>query len=224
MRKAIVNLSTLRYAKAQYRLSESLKNRTDAEVLLYQSERQVGSPMHHINPYAFKIYAIEEALRQGYTQILWLDSSCYAIKEIQPVFDIIDQEGYFMEWSGHWAHHWSNDKSLEYFEVTRDEAMDIPLFSAGFLGLDFTNDRTKTFFSLWKEAMLAGIFKGEWTNNNKTESQDVRCLGHRHDLTCGGIIAHQLGMKHHKGDNLFQYAKPTDTPESESIVFYLQGI
>lgn len=224
MRKAIVNLSTLRYAKAQYRLSESLKNRTDAEVLLYQSERQVEAPSHSQNPYAFKIYAIEEAIRQGYEQILWLDSSCYAIKDIQPVFDIIDQEGYFMEYSGHEAGKWTNDRTLEYFGITRDEAFEIPMFSAGFTGLDFRNHNTIEFFNRWKQAMLDGMFKGEWTNKNKTESEDPRVEGHRHDLCVGSIIAYQLGMKHHSGENLFQYAKPTDTPESESIVFYLQGI
>jgi hypothetical protein len=224
MKKAIVNLSTLRYAKAQYRLSESLKGKTDADVLLYQSERLVGSPSHQENPYAFKIYAIEEALKKGYTKILWLDSSCYAVKDIQPVFDIIDKEGYFMEWSGHEAGKWTNDRTLEHFEITREEAFEIPMFSAGFTGLDFTNDKAIWFFRKWKQAMLDGMFNGEWTNKNKTESQDPRVEGHRHDLCVGSIIAHQLGMKFHSGENLFQYASPIDTPESESIVFYLQGI
>lgn len=224
MKKAIVSLSTPSYAKAEQRLSESLKGKTDAHVYLYQSESSIGSPSHQENPYAFKIYAIKKAFEAGYTKILWLDSSCYAIKDISPVFDIIESEGYFMEYAGHLAGTWTNDRALDYFGITRDEAMEIPLFSAGFTGLDFTNEIVKEFFKTWEQAMLDGMFRGKWDNKEKTESQDERCFGHRHDLSTASIIAYQLGMPFHSGENLFQYASPSDTPNTDDVVFFLQGI
>ena len=223
MRKAIINLSTPNFRKAQARLRGSLEG-YDIPYLECTSESQVGAPRHHDNPYAFKIYAIEQALKAHYTDILWLDSSCYAIADPKPIFDIIASKGYFMEDSGHVAGKWANDRCLQYFGLTRDEAMEIPMYSAGFTGLNFNNLKAAQFFEQWKQAMLNGVFKGGWTNKDKTESQDERCEGHRHDMVCASIIAHKLHMTYEPGGTYFQYAAPNDPVNKDTVVFKLQGI
>ena len=43
-------------------------------------------------------------------------------------------------------------------------------------------------------------------------------------MTCGSIIANQLGMKYHSGNTILQYAAPEDEPINETIVFKAQGI
>lgn len=209
--KAIVNVSTNQYSKGQKRLENSLKGRTDADFLGFKSESEIGSPLHRDNPYAFKIYAIENALNKGYTQILWLDSSAYAIANVEPIFNLIKRNGHFMEEAGHWADKWTNDRTLEYYSLTKEDASKIPLYSAGFTGLNFNNETTVTFFEMWKQSMLDGQFKGDWSN-------------HRHDMTNASIIAHKLGMKYQPCGKYFQYAAPNDTPNQKTVIFFAQGI
>lgn len=223
MKQAIVSLATPQYYNTQTRLVNSLKG-YGIPCFDYRSEKDIGAPLHRANPYAFKLYAIEAIHRAGFAQILWLDSSCYAVADPKPVMDIIANKGYFMEEAGHYAGKWANDRCLEYFGITRDQAMEIPMYSAGFTGINFESKIGWSFFDEWTQAMLAGVFKGQWTNKHKTESQDARCEGHRHDMVCASIIAHKLGMSYETGGTYFQYAAPQDPVNKATVVFKLQGI
>jgi len=211
---AIVNLSTKEHHKGQTRLKHSLQGRFDGQVFLFDSEYFLpGCPKHSDNPYAFKIYAIEYARMYGYDQILWLDASVFAIKPVQPIFDWIEKNGLFMEEAGHLVGSWCPENVREYFKISRTSANNMPMFSAGFTGIDFTNPAGLKFFELWKKSMLDGMFKGSWAN-------------HRHDMTCGSIIANLHG--YHKlyspGGNFFAYAGPGYTAPNETVLFHVQGI
>jgi len=221
---AIVNLSTPKYYRAQNRLKKSLENYGDINWAFFKSEHEVGAPLHADNPYAFKVYALELMCNMRSDTVLWLDSSCYAVADPAPIFNIIETKGYFMEEAGHVAGKWANDNCLSYFNLTRDEAMEIPMYSAGFTGLNFNSYIGNEFFKHWKQAMIDGAFKGAWTNKNNSESQDPRCEGHRHDMVCASIIAHKLGMTFEKGGSYFQYAAPSDPVAHDKIIFKLQGI
>jgi len=193
---------------------------------LFTEESQVGSPLHQDNPYAFKIYAIEEMKKRGYNQVLWVDCSVWAIKSIVPVFDIITKDGYVCQDAGHFVGRWTNDRTLQYFGLSRDEAMQIPMYgNAGFLGLDFDTEIANTFFNQWKQSMLDGMFVGSWTNHNKSESQDERCDGHRHDMSCGSIIRHRLGMKMQSGMEYLQYYYDFNPhPHNETVCLFAAGM
>lgn len=208
MKRAIVNLSTKGYWPGQVRLFDSFPNEI---VLLYRTEKEVGAPPHHNNPYAFKIYAIEKARELGYTQILWLDASVYSIADPAPVWDWLTEKGIFLEEAGHYAGSWCNDAALSYFGITRDEAMTMPMFAAGYCGFDFNNSISVNFFAEWKRAMQNGIFKGSWSD-------------HRHDMTCGSIIANQMGLPMSKGGNFFAYVGEIFGTPKESVVFHLKGL
>lgn len=212
--KAIVTLANNKgnYRQGLARLSDSLRNNFDGDFFGYTDERQVGAPLHGDNPYAFKIYAIEKVREMGYTQILWLDSSCYAVAPVQPVFDVIEQQGYIMQEAGHYVGDWCNDFTLEYFGLNRDEAKKMLMYgNAGFLGLNFNSHKAESFFEAWEESMLAGCFIGSWDN-------------HRHDMTCGSIIANRIGMHYKKGDEWLQYGGIYDKPANDTIIFKAQGI
>src|ERR1035437_2760122 len=163
-------------------------------VYVFQDNEVLGSPSHFDNPYAFKIHAIQFALNQGHDVVWWMDSSIYPVKDISPILKIVEEKGYFFEKCGFDASMWTNDKTLKYFNITRDEAEKITLFSAGFMILDFRKKVVVDFFEQFKNSCEAGMFKGKWNNNDKTESNDERCKGHRHDLSCASIIAHKLNM------------------------------
>lgn len=212
-RRAIVCLATEKYWKGMERLHRSLQEFTDVDKYWFKSESEVAAPPHSDNPYAFKIYAIETVRNLGYDQILWLDASVYAVKPIQPVFDWLDKNEVFMEEAGHWAGTWSPDYVLNYFKITKEQAMKMPMFSAGFTGIDFRTFTGQEFFIRWQNAMQEGMFKGSWSN-------------HRHDLTCASIIANQMGLvdRYSPGGQFFAYVGPGYREPKESAVFHLKGV
>jgi hypothetical protein len=227
MKKAIITFANSRgnYIHGLARLSESLRNNFDGDFLAFIGEASIGAEPHEDNPYNFKIHAIKKAYDAGYKQVLWLDCSCFAIKNVQPVFDHIGEHGYIMQDAGCYAGEYTNDRTLEYFNYTRDEAMKVKCYgNAGFLGLDFRRDLCVEFFNRWEESMRKGYFKGKWNNNDKTESQDERCKGHRHDLSCGSLIAHDFKMKLQPGNAWLQYAGPYQETANSTIIFKAQGL
>ena len=227
MKKAVVSFANSRnqYVKGIARLDESLRANFDGDFLGFISEASVDAPLHSVNPYAFKIYCIQKAIDAGYEQILWLDSSCFAIKNIQPIFDHIEEHGYIMQDAGHFIGSWTNDATLDYFGVTRDEMMEVRCYgNAGFLGLNFETEIANNFFDFWKLSMEKGFFKGSWNNNSKTESEDERCLGHRHDLSCGSIIRYKLDMVLQSGNEWLQYAGVYDETANDKIYIKAQGL
>jgi hypothetical protein len=227
MKRAIVSLATRKgnYVKALNRLEESLRGDENMDFIGFIDEHSVGAPLHVDNPYAFKIFAIEQVKNQGYDQVMWLDSSVFAIANTKPVWDIIDRSGYLMQDAGFRVGNYCNDSTLHYFDVTRNEAIDMFMYgNAGMLGLDFANGIANEFFNQWKRSMINGCFKGEWNNTNKTESQDERCWGHRHDMSAGSIIANKLKMEYQSGNNILDYSSPYKQPKNETIIFYAQGL
>lgn len=226
-KRAIISFANSRgrYYEALERLEKSLEGKFDGDFIGYRDEESIGAPKHLVNMYGFKIFGFAHARRMGFSSVLWLDSSVYAIDNVDSIFETIEKDGHIMQEAGCWVGEWANDQSLEYFGITRDEAMTIPCYgNAGFLGLDFTFEKSRRFFNEWMLAMCAGLFIGRWDNSELTESEDQRCKGHRHDLVVGSIIAHQLGMKYQRGDEILEYAAPEDPIKNDTIIFKAQGL
>lgn len=226
-KRAIVTFANEKgnYMQGLSRLSDSLRNNFDGDLIAFTNEASIGAPSHEENPYAFKIYAIQKAVEAGYTQILWLDCSCFAIGNLNPIFNEIYSEGYIMQDAGHYVGEWTNDVALNWFHATRDDVMTMKCYgNAGFLGLNFENRIATEFFRRWKNAMNNGMFKGKWHNEEKTESYDIRCKGHRHDLSCGSIIANDLKMKYVPGDKWLQYGGIYDKTINDTILIKAQGL
>jgi len=152
-----------------------------------------GSPTHQEQPYAFKLAAIEQAWNDGHEQVLWVDSSGWAVNQVLPIFQGMDQTGHYFWTSGFYTAQWTNDRTLNYFGVTREEARTMPMLYAIIMGFDFRHERTRRFFARWKQSMLDGQFAGHWKRQPEdTEAMDYE--GHRHDQSCASIIAAQEGM------------------------------
>lgn len=215
-----------RYVQNLARLSDSLRNNFDGDFIGFVGEASLGAPLHSEAPYEFKVLAIDKVRQQGYTSVIWLDSSVFAIANVVPIFERLEKQGLVFQEAGHMLGTWSNDATLNYFGLTRDEALKVPMIgNAGFLGFDFTKQIAQDFFNKWVQSMNANLFKGAWNNDNKTESQDERCRGHRHDMSASSAIAHKLGVYHmaYKGDELLQYAGLFDKTLNDSIILKAQG-
>lgn len=206
----IVNFATGSYKKGQKRLSDSLNGHKQLMLSDYVS---LGSPHHLDSPYQFKIHAIETAWNHD-PIVLWCDSSLWRVGDLSLIENLILKDGYFMSEAGHWVGSWCNQYTRKYFQLTAEETK-VPgglfMFSAGLLGLDRNNPLAFDFFTQWKQSALAGCFRGSYTD-------------HRHDMTCGSIIAQRLGMKYQRGGQHMSYiGEGYSKPEQDSI-FYLQGI
>lgn len=206
----IVNFATGVYRRGQKRLSESLNGHKQLMLSDYTS---LGSRTHSESPYEFKLNAIESAWNHD-PIVLWCDASLWRVGDLSKIEDLILRDGYFMSEAGAWVGQWTNQHTRDYFQLTAEEAK-VPggmfMFSAGLLGLDKNNPLAMEFFTQWKQSAFAGCFRGDWSN-------------HRHDMTCGSIIASRLGMKYQRGGQHMSYIGPGYERPEKDTVFYLQGI
>lgn len=205
MARAIVNVSNRKYWRGQDRLLQSLKGKTDAEVLPFRFESQVGAKKHSESMYGFKPLAIEKAYNLGYRQLLWLDASMYVLRDLEPIFKQIEQDGYFWQDSG-----WRNDRfttpsQKEYFGT--DEGT---MISSGVVGLDLTHPDASDFLYLWLGAMKDGMFNG---------SHEVT----RHDQTCASLIIENMGLKITENNTHWTYGNP-ENEYPENILILAHGI
>jgi hypothetical protein len=61
-----------------------------------------GKEMKYVGvPYCFKIFMMLEAKKVGFEKVIWIDSGCYAINNLQRLFDILEyQETLFLSLNG----------------------------------------------------------------------------------------------------------------------------
>jgi hypothetical protein len=204
--RCIVNVSTDKYRKGQKRLATSLRNNTTAAVLLFESEEEVGAELHTDNNYAFKPRAVIKAYEAGYRQILWLDASMRAIKNIDVIFDIIERDGYFFQDSGWPNSRWTTPEAKEYFGTDEGD-----MLSSGVLGLDLDSEIGYKFFDQWTQAMRDGMFNGSWDD-------------YRHDQSAASLIAFNMGLKLQPGNTFFVYGKEDEPTISEQTVLLADGV
>lgn len=192
---AIVSFADGSYAPYLNRLRTSVRTHSpQIPVFTYSSFDEIGSPTHAENPYAFKVYAIEKVRSMGYRYVLWCDSILQLQKPIEPLLPEITARGVYLARDGWACGTWANDRALEAFGVSRDQAMNITSIWACFMAFDFAVPATQEFFRQWKQACDIGLFRGKHSNDDKTESQDPRCRGHRHDQTCAELVAYMVGI------------------------------
>lgn len=224
MKHCIVNFADFNFKNGQDRLVKSLKDfNYQGDVIIFDQYQQVGSSTHQEVPYQFKVFAIEKARQMGYDVVLYCDASLFAVKDVMPVIYYIIEKGHLMELCGFSAGQYASDRCLNEFDISREEAFDIDLYSAGFTGINFQNSKSKLFFERWYYFALEKVtFIGDWNNNNKQCSQDERCLGHRHDQSVASILSHIIGLE--KIVPTYMQYIYTGTELKEQTIFGCQGI
>ena len=209
-KRCILNVATDRYVPLQARLVKSLSSRGwTGGTLTWTEQLPPGSPPHDAAPYGFKLYAIADALRKGFTSLLWLDAPCFAAGPLDPVFETIERDGHCFASGGERLGNWASDDCLRAFGISRDQAMDMALLNGAFLGVDLEHARTREWYRRIVQQCEAGLFKGAALTEHAPAdvrarnvdkdtghlSDDPRCWGHRHDEAVGSCLAHLLGME-----------------------------
>lgn len=208
-KRAVVTVATGPYVALQARLLASLNaSGWTGPLLAWTDALPPDSPPHDEAPYGFKIYAIAEALRQGHTSILWMDSPCEVIRPLDPLFEHIERTGHLFTTSGERLGNWTSDECLEAFGLDRDAALGLTLFNGTLIGLDYEQQTAREWFRRWRQQCEAGLFRGPYLSELAPEavkaskpgkavgplSPDPRCWGHRHDEAVGSALAHLMGM------------------------------
>lgn len=236
-KRVIINVATGEfYCKQQRRLLESFTVEGSAfkiqnglgiyssglalsefDVMLWNDELPVGSRPHSESPYGFKIHAILKALEMGYTTILWLDSPAYAVKnDISPVFDKIEQFGYYAMSHTDPLKNWVSDYCLDIFNVKR-ETITTDLPSGSCYGFYFPLGHNRIFTEL-VEAEKTGMFSLAYKDDSsihhceRTIHRPINSRNHyreisgwhRHDEAILGMVLLMFGLPVFKNDTLFQ--------------------
>ena len=184
------------YKLALDRLRESLAIhdfRTVLGVIEGEGERPYSG--YRAKPFALRCLRELKQVEIG----LLLDAPFVAIKSLDPLFEHIEEHGYYLSPSGFSVGQFTSDEMLEHYRLTRDETMDWPQCASGCVGLDFRREECRRLLRYWCEARpyFAGfhsnINAGDKRYSYRNEgwvSDDPRCLGHRHDQSALAIIAY----------------------------------
>jgi hypothetical protein len=171
------------------------------------------------NGYNIKPSAITEVLKLGYTHVLWLDCSVWAVNNPNPIFDLINDKGYYFWTSGYNAAQTCSDKCLEYFKINRDTAETYKDCSTSMFGFNTTNPEGAEFISKWLEAARCGVFNGSREHDN--QSQDKRFLFHRQDQSAATCIIGEMNLDI---TNAGFYSEYYSNNLNNNIIFTMRGM
>lgn len=212
------------YSAGVDRLKNSLVHHGYAgDVMFWKDEYPFNSPSHNDNPYAFKIYAIREAIAKGYKTIIQIDSSFWCIKNPMPLFDIIIDKGIFAFRSGYNCAQTCPDNLLAAVGISRDEAEQIPETATGIVGLHMDNPDAKQVFEYWSEFCDAGLFKNNRVHDLK-DSKDKRFLFGRQDQSAFSMALYKAGVKFDYQDYVAYYNSGNPGYNPEKCMFFIGGL
>ncbi len=209
------------YGQGSRRLEKSLNFvGWPGSVIIHADEYPPNSYLHEDVPYYMKIAAFEEAISRGFTHILWLDSSIWAVENPVKMFDIIDEQGYWFFSTGYNLAESVNDQALVIAGLSRDEAEKTTEWASGCVGINLNNPSGKNLYTTWKEYMDMGLSKGSRLHDN--QSKDPRFRFHRQDQSCLGLSAWKHGLRNERGLDMISY-KGTGFNPSE-IIFFIESL
>lgn len=208
------------YGPSLERLKQSLNFHGWAGgVITWSDEYPPDSPSHEENPYAFKLYAIHEAVKRGYTHILYVDASFYAVADPMPIFDFINDKGVYAFRTGYNVANTATDLVLSSIDMNRDEAEGIVEYAGGAIGFNFFNPDAQKIHCLWKEYYEKGLFKN--SRNHDNQSADPRFKHARQDQTMLSIAIYKAGVTIKETEFVAYYGGGFN---KENLVFFIKGI
>jgi hypothetical protein len=165
-------------------------------------------PKHADQNYAFKVWAIDAVVQQGYRQILWIDCRCRPVRAFDPVWQCIERTGYYLGQQGDSVlGDWTSDAALEIFGINRETARTIPLLRGGVVGLNLDTEVGTGIWEIYKAMCAAGALNGAHLNTpglgwgdwgggkwKGHVSSDPAVGGHRHDESVLSFAVWKLGL------------------------------
>ena len=209
---AIVNFAKgAWYQRGAERLRKSVQKYTGCDFYSFDDEAVIGAEQHSQNPYNFKIYAIEKAIKMGYERVLWMDSSLYFIAEPKDLFLNWEKTGVIMQYAEIPLGRYINNNCLKNLKISREFAYTIDMYSAGLTGLDLSRKDCKEFLAEWKYHMSIGSFKGNWKD-------------HRHDMSVASYLAFKYKFELSNCNKYMAYLGDVYPKAGKDVVIICQGM
>lgn len=240
MKRAVVCVATTaHYQRGMARLQEALRvHGSGCEAWMWSKELPSWKP-HEAVPYAFKAHAlmhaaIDDSPTGPADLLLWADACILPIRDMEPLWKRIEEQGYWFCNNGYSNAEWTADSAypdlfpgewIHDVKGTQQKNRAIPHVVATTFGLNIRDPRGAAFLQeYFRLASTTRAFCGPWGNTAWTEKDgskpysdprnsryglcgpaDVR--GHRHDQTAASVIAWRLGMELTDPPAPFAYAK-----------------
>lgn len=200
---------------------------------VYWDTEQEG-PRHSEVPYAFKAYALQRA-SQTADVLLWADACILPIRDMEPLWQRIERDGYWFSKNGWSNYDWTADSAYpdlfpEYGSLMQKEArvvnFGIPHVVATSFGVNVRHEKGAAFLrEYFRLASTTKAFCGPWINRAHAEAEHLPQIGpkprtdycgpsavrgHRHDQTAASVIAWRLGMELTSPPDIFAYPPARD--------------
>lgn len=171
------------YPKGLERLADSLKHYC-IPFKFWLNEYPPGSPTHQQHPYAFKYFGMKWARDNGYTHVLWVDTSIWFLRHPIEIFKLVDHNGFFVTTNDASIVHYTNDNCWSILKQDKQNFVGKSMYSAGLTGLKLTNPKASLFLNQMLKHSLDGSFVGPWSGPNI----------HRHDQSVGSILLNNMSI------------------------------
>lgn len=141
---------------------------------------------HKDIPYRFKFDLIRQAVLDGYTKIIWLDSSLIIKKDLNELFN--HSCGFCFHNLGHPLYKYISDAAVKNLEVSNSELMNVPQVWGGAFGLDFNRLNTDQLFNeIVRQSELGSFNEGVSTREG--------FIAHRHDQAVLSMLFDRYSVK-----------------------------
>jgi len=208
------------YPKGTDRLVRSaIHHGWEHDILTWKNE-PINEYFDPSQPYTIKAAAFVEAIRRGYTHILWADCSCWFVDNPNVLMNIIDEEGGYFIKSGYNLAQTSADSDLIWAGASRDEAEQLDEIWSCLFGVDVFSKRGVQFIDLFLSGRDHGVFGTSRHHNNA--SKDARFLHARQDQTAVSWAFHKSGFEimREPSEHLEYYTERT----KESTIVLMRGM
>lgn len=205
------------------RLERSLIFEGFAGDMMFWKDYPEGCPEHGgEGQYNFKVHCFEQAFKQGFTVVLWADSSMWVVKNPMEIFDYINEHGLYFFKSGYSLAETATDNLCNYAGVQRNDLVEVSEFATGLVGINIENPNGKEFFENWKKYMQDGMFAGN-RNHDTNDSPDPRFKFSRQDQSVASMVLHKMGIKT-AGEDKDWIAYKNTPYNPDKVIFFIGGI
>jgi hypothetical protein len=226
------------YARGLARLTESLHRQGfETDNLLAWVNTLPDTKGHQLQcPYEVKPFAMLAAKEAGYDVAVWVDCSCFAIRDPAPMFRHIAAVGHFLNSNGFKMGNWASDAALQTVGMSRAESFTVEEATTMCVGLSFTHPKGIAFLDGWIDHARKGVFVGPHANETNLETVKAKGFprrtvgpisdhpdvwGHRHDQTSASILCHRMAMPLTPRPHFIDYDNPNP---HRSTLFLSRGL
>ena len=194
------------YPQASRRLERSLIHHGWMHAMKFWRNEKINRFFNPDFPYTIKAAAVAQALRDGFTHILWMDCQLWVTGNPNVLMHYIDKDGGLFFKSGYNLAQTANDGDLTFANFNRDEAELLPELWSCVFGFNINTAQGETFAHWFLDAAKHGVFST--SRDDANGSQDERYLFARQDQTAATIAYHKAGytIMREPGDLLGDYS------------------